>query len=105
MPIDEVRDLKVRLELGLEGLLRNFDFVAARATRNGLFEVTIRSRYLLLFPGQPRTYCGTAYRWRDSKGRSPSPLEAIFLCRCAFDLIARGLRPEKRKTFDNPLRM
>lgn len=105
MPIDELRGIKVRMELGFEGFLRNFDFVSARTTRSGLFEVTIRPRYLLIFPGKPRTYCGTAYRWRNAKGKPPSTLEALYLCRCAFDLVVRGLRPEKRKTFENPLRM
>ena len=105
MPIDEVRGLKIKLELGFEGLFRTFDFVSARTTRGGLFEITIRSRYLLLFPGSPRTYCGTAYRWRNAKGQPPSVLEALYLCRCACDLVVRGLRAEKQKTYENPLRM
>lgn len=105
-PTDEVRGLKVPFDLGLEGLVRSFEFVSAKAAPKGLFEVTIRRRYLLFFKGSPRTYCGTAFNWRDREGRPPPLIDALFLGRCSLRLVEIGLcRKARKKLYENPLRM
>ena len=105
MPISVVKGLKIPFDNGIERLFHTFDFVSARPVKEGIWEITIRERRFVFFPGRPKTYCGLGSRWRNEQGQKPPIQEALYLCQCWLVLMNMRLRRGERLLHENPLRM
>lgn len=102
MLIEEIRDLEVRYENGIERFFQTFDFVSARpAAKQGTVEIAFRRRVFYFFPLREVRYCGSNITWRNALGERPTPAEGVFLCQV---WLALSKKPMKRKLFENPLR-
>lgn len=105
MPISEVKGLKIRFDNGIERLFHTYDFISARPVKEGIWEITIRERFFVFFPGKPKTYCGLGSRWRNAEGHRPTIYEALYLCQCWMVLVKMKLRRDQHVFYENPLRM
>lgn len=105
MPTKKITGLKIPFARGIEGFFRTFEFVSAGLIKNGILEITIRERRLLLFYRPPRTYCGSGSKWTDAAGNHPPTAEALYLCQCWMVVMQTTARRGQHFIYENPLRM